>query len=65
MESEKKANWTEYTERIEKSVGLIPAEIKYVERMTNLIKKAATKYIPRGHIKKYIPGWSKEFGKLL
>lgn len=61
----RKANWDKYTKYIEENINRIkPMAINY-KRFTSLIKTAATKAIPRGHRKNYIPCWTKECEKLL
>jgi hypothetical protein len=60
----RKANWTAFTEEIERTVKRIPVSIENY-RFTGLIWAAAKRSMPREHRRNYIPCWSKECSNLL
>jgi len=61
----RKADWAKYTTYIEENINRIePIPYNY-DKFTKLLKTAAWKAMPTGHIQNYIPSWSKECEKLL
>lgn len=60
----KKANWTIFSDNLNKTLGWIPPKGTNYERLKGAIISAAKAAIPRGYRKEYIPGWSDESEKL-
>ncbi|VVC34849.1 Homeobox domain-like,HTH CenpB-type DNA-binding domain [Cinara cedri] len=61
----KQANWEKYNKYVEENINRVKSTIENYIRFIKLIKTSATKAIPRGHRKNYIPCWTKECEKLL
>lgn len=61
----KKADWTQFTSAIEQTIKRIPPTVDNIHRANKLILKAATVHIPRGYVKRYVPGWSERSEELL
>lgn len=59
-----KADWKQFTERVDAAIRFIPCEIRNYNRFIGVIKGAAKKCIPRGFRKRYIPGWTAEMEEL-
>lgn len=55
-----KADWQAFSSRLEQGIRFIPPLIGNYDRFTNLVLSTASKCIPRGYRKEYIPGWSRE-----
>lgn len=53
-----KANWFNYTDDLDKCLGLIPPISQNYYRFVGAAISSAKKHIPRGYRKDYIPGWS-------
>jgi|UniRef100_A0A2S2QZI9 hypothetical protein len=61
----RKANWDKYTKYEGENINRInPTTINYTT-FIKLIKTVATRAIPRGHRKNYLPCWTKECERLL
>ena len=61
----KKANWSNFTNEIDKAIASIPAHHNRYDDCVDLVKKAARHNIPRRCHKEYIPGLSDESSDLL
>lgn len=53
-----KADWTKYTQIIDRTILRIPPQASCYDRFVGLVKTAASKSIPRGHRQAITPGWS-------
>lgn len=61
----RKANWDSFSKYIEDNINRIePVQGNYT-RFIKLLKTAATKSIPRGHVQNYIPCWNKKCEEVL
>lgn len=59
-----KADWLNFSARIESSIRFIPNDITSYERFLGIVKGSAKKSIPRGFRKRYIPCWTDEMEAL-
>ncbi|XP_072389305.1 uncharacterized protein [Diabrotica undecimpunctata] len=60
----KKADWTTFTERLDKCLGWITPTRENYMRFVGAVISTAKKTIPRGYRKEYVPGWDEKCKKL-
>ena len=55
-----KANWGEFTKRLDDGVRFIKPVVRNYDRFMGLVTHVAKQCIPRGVRKEYVPGWNQE-----
>jgi len=56
----RKADWPTYKREMESNIRFVPPKVGNYTRFVGLMIASAKRNIPRGHRKRYIPGWNSD-----